>query len=477
MNGNLNPANPIMVVDDEPRILAAIDTTLRLAGLNNIMTFEDGRQFVGHLAGQQPELVLLDLMMPSIRGEELLTMITGEFPEIPVIIVTGSMDVESAVRCMKSGAFDYILKPVEEGRLLSAVTRGLEFRELRRENLALRQHILSITLDNPESFAEIVTNDRKMLAIFKYVESVAQSGQPVLITGETGTGKELVARAIHRASGRKGKFVAVNVAGLDDAVFTDTFFGHVKGAFTGADTTRCGLVKLASGGTLMLDEIGSLNQTSQLKLLRFLQEGEYLSLGLDTAVQANVRIVAATNEDLPELVKQGRLRKDFCCRLLTHHIHLPPLRERRDDIPILLNHFLAAASRELNKRKPTQPRELTTLLATYPFPGNIRELQAMAFDAVSNHESGTLSPEVFKAHMAAQGAFPAPTDLSSTKEENVIFPDNLPTLKQVTELLVAEAVKRANGVQSVAAGMLGISQQALSKRLKQEKPDRSVRLQ
>lgn len=465
-----HPQHPIVVIDDEEQILLSIDTTLRMAGMNNIVTCKDSRQVMNILASHSAEVILLDLTMPHIDGEELLAMINNEFPDIPVIIVTGAIEVETAVRCMKSGAFDYVVKPVEEGRLLSAVNHGIAFRELKLENLALKQHMLSDTLENRELFSEIVTNNKKMLAIFQYIESIAHTSQPVMITGETGTGKELIARAIHRSSGRKGNFVAVNVAGLDDNVFTDTLFGHVKGAFTGADTARQGLVEQAAGGTLMLDEVGDLSNASQVKLLRFLQEGEYLPLGVDSPKQADVRIIAVTNEDLPTLIKTGKFRKDLNYRLRTHRIHVLPLRERIDDVPFLVDHFLEVAAHELSKEKPTPPGELFALLGTYSFPGNIRELRSMVFDAMSSQQSSRLSLQVFKSNIAKeQGDVLASIGSEKTGTELIKFAGILPTIKQATKSLIEEALQRAKGNQTIAASMLGITQQALSKRLKQEK--------
>ncbi len=469
MDDTLKPQHPIMIVDDEEQILVAIDTALRMASINNTIMCQDSRKVMNLLSRHHVEIVLLDLTMPHIDGEELLGMINSEFPEIPVIVVTGAVDVETAVRCMKSGAFDYVVKPLEEGQLLTAVSRGTAFRELKRENLALKQHILSDTLEKPEIFAQIVTNNKKMLSVLQYVESISQSSQPVLITGETGTGKELVARAVHTSGDLKGAFVAVNVAGLDDHVFVDTLFGHVRGAFTGADGVRHGLVEQATGGTLMLDEIGDLSQTSQLKLLRFLQEGEYLPLGQDKPKQTTVRIVAVTNKDLLALKKAGRFRKDLYFRLQTHHIHIPPLRERMEDIPLLVNHFLEGAALALHKKKPSLPSTLCTLLGTHSFPGNVRELQAMVFDALSTHKSGTLSLHVFRSRIAQeQRNGIEPTQMVPKATEGIIFPRSLPSIKQATKMLVAEAMGRAKGNQSIAAAMLGISQQALSKRLKQE---------
>jgi DNA-binding NtrC family response regulator len=474
MSGKPHPSNPILVVDDEAAILLAIDTALQMAGLSNTLTCQDSRRVMDLLARHPVEVMLLDLTMPHIDGRELLNRVTREFPEIPVIIVTGAVDVETAVLCMKSGAFDYVIKPVETDRLVSGVNRALSFRELKRENFALKQHILTDTLEKPEAFTSIITNNKKMLSIFQYIESIAQTSQPVLIRGETGVGKELIARTLHTLSKLKGSFVAVNVAGLDDNVFSDTLFGHVRGAFTGAERDRRGLIEQASGGTLFLDEIGDLSTASQVKLLRLLQEGEYFPLGQDIAKRTDVRIVASSNVDLWERQKAGLFRKDLNYRLRTHRIYIPPLRERTDDIPLLVEHFLVEAARALDKKKPVVPNELTPLLRTYPFPGNVRELQTLVFDAVSRHKEGGLSLEVFKAHIRLYQSRENPIPQVSPHMPEagstlISFSEKLPTIKQATDLLVAEAIRRTGGNQSVAAGLLGITQQALSKRMKKKK--------
>jgi DNA-binding NtrC family response regulator len=471
MNTRPIPPHPILIVDDEAAILLSMDTVLQMAGLNNVLTCQDSRQVMNLLAGRPVEAMLLDLNMPHIDGRELLGQINQAFPEIPVIIVTGAVEVETAVQCMKSGAFDYVVKPVEDERLVSAVHRALAFRELKRENQALKQHILSDALERPEAFANIVTRNKKMLAIFQYIESIAQTSQPVLIRGETGVGKELIARVLHALSGLKGHFVAVNVAGLDDNVFSDTLFGHAKGAFTGAESERQGLIQRASGGTLFLDEIGDLSPASQVKLLRLLQENEFFPLGRDDIKRANSRIVASTNADLWELQKSGKFRKDLNFRLATHRIYVPPLRERLDDLPLLIAHFLEQAARELGKKTPTPPEELVPLLRNYPFPGNIRELKTLLFDATSRHKDGILPLDVFKAHIRRYQAREVPATEGAESgaahgQAGLAFPRKLPTIKQAADLLVAEAMKRANGNQTIAAGMLGITQQALSKRLK-----------
>ncbi len=470
MTDKPNPSNPILVIDDELSILLAIDTTLQLAGFDNIITCQDSREVAHILPGKEIEVILLDLNMPHMDGETLLSRIRRDYPDIPVIVVTGAVDVETAVKCMRSGSFDYVVKPVEEGRLLSAVSRALDFRELKRENLALKQHILKEDLEHPEVFKDIITQDKKMFSIFQYIESIAGSSQPVLIQGETGVGKELIARAVHRLSRVKGNFVAVNVAGLDDNVFSDTLFGHIKGAFTGAERERSGLIEKATAGTLFLDEIGDLSPSSQVKLLRLLQEREYFPLGMDEPRSTSARIVASTLADLKNLERSGQFRKDLNYRLATHQIHVPTLRERKGDIPLLMDHFMEKAANELGKKKPTPPDELYTLLSTYCFPGNIRELQSMIFDAVSRHKSKVLSMDVFKEHIQREQESRSPRKIPKGVDlsQPLYITGDFPTIKDATLWLVGEAMKRAKGNQSIAAGMLGISQQALSKRLKKE---------
>ncbi len=328
-------------------------------------------------------------------------------------------------------------------------------------------------INNPQAFAEIITNNETMLSFFHYAESIAQSTHPILITGETGVGKGLMAKSIYILSKLKGRFVTVNVAGLDDNIFSDTLFGHVKGAFTGADQDRHGLIRHATDGMLLLDEIGSLSQVSQIKLLRLLQDGEYLPLGQDKIEKTNARIVTSTNEDLWLLMRTEKFRKDLNFRLRTHHIHMPPLRERLDDIPLLVDHFLEKSARELEKKRPTVPKELFTRLETYSFPGNIRELEAMVHNAVTMHTGGILSMDMFKMHIKqGQDGAVSPALSSSDPDTSVTFGRNLPTIKEANKLLVMEAVKRAKNNQTLAANMLGISRQALSKRLKNLKSAR-----
>lgn len=459
-----NPVQPIMVVDDQHLSISFVSMALEKAGYNHLICCLDEREVLSTLEAREVEIVLLDLVMPHITGEKLLTEIRDRHPDIPVIVTTGTNDIATVVRCMKKGAYDYITKPIDAALLGAAVRRAIKLRELQRQNKRLTENLLSEGPVNGEHFSDIITGNRKMFALFKYCEAIAPGREPVLITGETGTGKELMARAFHAASGRKGEFVAVNVAGVDDHVFSDTLFGHEKGAFTGADKPRRGFIHKAAGGTLFLDEIGELSEASQIKLLRVIQEKEFYALGSDRPVKTDARIIVATHKNMDAMLAEGDFRQDLYFRLRTHHMDVPPLRKRSDDIPSLLEYFFEQASQEFNKKKPTYPQELIQLLKAHAFPGNVRELRAMVYDAVARHTSKTLSTESFKKYIFSSSA-PQPENGSQQK----IYVDlkTLPTIKGAVEALIDEALERSGSNQKIAAAMLGITPPALSKRLKQ----------
>ena len=465
---------PILLVDDEPQLLRSASVLLRSSGVKHVVTLDDSREVMPLLEGQEVGVVVLDLAMPHVTGQELLGEIASGYPDVPVILMTATNDLDTAVQCMQGGAIDYLVKPVEKNRFVSSVTRALEIRSLREEVLSLKEHLLTEKLHQRDAFVPVVTQSKAMHAIFRYVEAIAPSRQPVLITGETGTGKELLAQSVHRVSHGQGEMVAVNVAGLDDTMFSDTLFGHTKGAFTGADQARSGLITQAADGTLFLDEIGDLAIPSQVKLLRLLQEGTYYPLGADNPRQSSARVIVATNVDIVERVNSGAFRKDLYYRLRAHHLHIPPLRERQEDLPLLINHFLEKAAQELSKSTPTPPVELYGLLKTYAFPGNVRELEAMIFDAVAQHQGGVLSLKTFRSIAFDRRNAPDVSAQDSAALENLssLFPDSLPTLKEAEQALIAEAMQRADGNQGIAAGMLGLTRQALNKRLtRQRTPD------
>jgi DNA-binding NtrC family response regulator len=456
---------PVLVVDDEEQFLRSASFTLRSAGCTAVVTCQDSREAFARLEEHRPCLVLLDMMMPHITGRELLERITAAYPDLPVIMLTAVNEVEVAVDCIRAGAYDYLVKPVDKNRLVMSIRKALESAAITEENRTLRDSMLSGQIRNPQHFEEIVTGCGAMLNAFRYIEAVGKTTLPLLITGETGCGKELFARAFHRATGRKGEYVVVNAAGLDDTMFSDTLFGHEKGAFTGALVRRDGLVAKATGGTLFLDEIGDLRPESQVKLLRLIDDRSYYPVGSDQPQSADIRIVAATNRDLHQDQLAGGFRKDLYYRLKSHHVHLPPLRERDGDLPLLIDHFIEQAAAETGAEPPTIPPQLYTLLSTYAFPGNVRELRGMVFDAVTRHEKGILSLDTFRQQIHLNGDTSTAEQHPVATGKKVIFGDILPTLREMDELLISEALKRSEQNQSIASRLLGITRTALNKRI------------
>ncbi len=455
----------VLLVDDEPAWLNGLALALeRSTGITEPLCCSDSRHVMSLLKENRVDLILLDITMPYLTGEELLPQIVASYPEIPVIILTGINQIDLSVRCMQHGAFDFFVKTVEQQQLVAGIMRAFKMLQLEQENRQLNRHFSTNELQHPEAFTEIISQDPQVLSICKYLEAVATGPHPILILGESGTGKELFARAAHKLSRPDAPWVAVNVAGLDDNVFSDTLFGHVRGAFTGAEQARAGMIESAAGGTLFLDEIGALSQSSQVKLLRLLQEGEYLPLGADQPRKSQARVILATNADLQQQIAAGQFRKDLYYRLSTHQITLPPLRLRQD-LPQLLHHLLQKLSAELGKPAPDYPAELAVLLGTYHFPGNIRELEGMLANALGIHQKGTLSTSSFRNAIGLKNTTATAIEVTKTQAK-LRFSEALPTLEEAGQLLVEEALKRAQGNQTIAASLLGISRPALSKRLK-----------
>ena len=459
------PEIPILMVDDEPAWLHSMALSLKVsAGINHVIRCSDSRKVIDLLQQNAYSLVLLDLNMPYIDGERLLAQIKEQFPDLPTIIISGMNQIETAIRCVKAGAEDFYIKTDERERVVSGILRTLKQSELRRQNRELADQLLQRKENEHPAFAPIHTCSPKMRGIFSYIRAIARGYEPVLITGESGVGKELIARALYQIRCADQPWIAVNVAGLDDLVFSDTLFGHVKGAFTGADQPRKGMIEEAGDGVLFLDEIGDLAPTSQVKLLRLLQEGEFYPLGSDKPRRVRARFLFATNQNLTDTVEQGTFRKDLYYRLCAHHIEVPPLRERMEDIPLLLDVLTAEAALSFSCNKPQIPPELVDLLKKYHFPGNVRELRALVFDAVSLHQGKALSLQRFKDVVAVNT--PALDVADTSPHASIVFGPELPTIKQITQQLIDEALHRTGGHQSQAATLLGISPQALSKRLK-----------
>ena len=464
----------VLIVDDETNILKAYATTLKMNGFSNVMTESDSRRVMDIMDSSRIDVAILDLFMPHVTGMELLPLLRERHPEVQVIVITAAYELERAVACVKLGAFDYLVKPVDNDRLMVAMHKAFECKSLQEQVFGLRDHLVEDRLDNPDVFEEIVTRSRKMRAIFQYLEVVACSPQPVLITGESGTGKELVSRAIHRLSGCSGELVSVNLAGLDDAMFSDTLFGHKRGAFTGAEQLRDGLVVKAANGVILLDEIGDLGESSQIRLLRLIQEREFYPVGSDSPRKCEARIVCASNKCLKELVVAGRFRNDLYYRLNIHQVELPPLRSRKEDIPLLLEYFICQSAETLGIKKPSYPKELLDLLATYHYPGNIRELQGIVFDAVARSKSGMISQEPFRMVMSLRRPESSPlaaADNGSDSRRRSLEEiwGHFPTLEEAENYIVDVALASSKGNQGTAAAMLGLKRQTLNMRLRKNR--------
>ncbi|MBF0463363.1 MAG: sigma-54-dependent Fis family transcriptional regulator [Magnetococcales bacterium] len=438
----------VLLVDDDESVLLGAQYLLESHGIQPVMTLQDSRLVMPWLETNTASCVVLDLIMPFLSGQQLLPQIIHSHPNIPVVVMTASQDLENAISLMKEGAFDFLVKPVDENRFVMALRRAIEVVSLRHQVMALRDTLLGARLHSPESFAPIITRSRKMGAIFQYLEAVSTTTEPILVTGETGVGKELIAQSIHRLSHRPGKLVSVNVASLDDNMFSDTLFGHVRGAFTGAEKDREGMISQAANGTLFLDEIGDITPPSQVKLLRLLENDTYYPLGSDLPRMSQARIVAATNRNLRQRMAQGQFRQDLFFRLSSHPVEIPPLRKRTEDIPLLVAHFLNEAAASSDRPPPRIPPELISLLSIHPFPGNIRELRSLVFNAMARHRVGSvLSLESFRAAIqdhrlptAGEAGEEMPEDGTPLLE----IAGRFPSLREAEQFLVAEAMKRAN---------------------------------
>lgn len=460
------PVRKVLIVDDDADFRHELQRMLLTNGVPEVETADNGLAALERLERGGIAVLLLDMVMPGISGTELLGIVMQRYPETPVIMITAVNDIKSVVNCIKLGAFDYLPKPLDAGRLFATVIKALSFSEMNNQNRLLRDYLLGEPLVKPKIFDRIVTVNSRMKSIFKLVETVAVTQNPVLITGETGVGKELMARAVHEASNVSGSFVPVNLSGLDDAMITDSLFGHKKGAFTGASEAREGLIAKASGGTLFLDEIGDLSGESQKMLLRLLQEKEYYRLGSDVLHKSSARIVAATNRDLKAMIAQGAFRHDLYHRLTIHEIRIPPLRERRDDIPVLAQHFAQDAALRLGRKSPSLSPGLCIALRGAEFPGNVRELLNRINNAVACSPAGELTldsfPELKSSEGLNRGILKVSGDRSFTLQA---FFKSFPTIAEVEQLFVQEALKASDGRKDIAAELLGITRPTLNRKL------------
>ncbi|RJQ80854.1 MAG: sigma-54-dependent Fis family transcriptional regulator [Desulfobacteraceae bacterium] len=446
--------NKILVVDDESDFLESIRRGLITSGFKGIRTESDPHAAASALEnGESFDVALIDITMPAMSGIELLEFFKKTHPSTECIMITALDEARTAVECLKKGAYDYLVKPVSKENLLSSINRALERKRL-RDILSVDQKRSIPALSNPEAFAAIKTRNAHMLKILKVAELHAGSDSPVLITGETGTGKELLARAVHTASPRCDyPFTPINMDALSETLFDDQFFGHAKGAFTGADQDRAGFLESTHKGTLFLDEIGNLPLELQGRLLRVLQDGEFIKIGTNRPRKVDVRIIAATNKDLDRMMSKNQFRKDLFYRLSGGWVHLPHLRERKDDIPLLIDGFLkefcGPGGAEL------EPETMGFLMA-YDYPGNIRELKSIIKSAVSLAQGqpihiACLPPQLQKT----------PHNPASARESSAA----LPTLAQLEKEHILKVYRMRNNNKAECARALDIGINTLRRKL------------
>ena len=381
----------VIIIDDDQSILNYLRLFLLQTGKFEIETLNDSKKAFQVIEKGNYDILLLDMYMPSVSGLDILKFIKEQSIDLITIVLTGVEDIDLAIAAMKLGTFEYFLKPIDDNKLLDVLDTAIEKIKIKRTKKQSKEALSIKTLKHPDAFKEIITQHEKIIEIFHLVEKIAVTDSSVLIWGESGTGKELIAKAIHKLSPRKDKkFITVNAGVFANEIFSSEFFGHTKGAFTGAVSDKKGLIEEANGGTLFLDEIGELSQPIQVKLLRVLQEGDFYRVGSTVKFTTDVRIIAATNKDLFEEIQNGRFRKDLFFRLNINSIFLPPLRDRRNDIELLAFHFLEVFNKKYDKKIEGISDAVLKNLKNYSFPGNIRELMNIINSAVIIESSGEI---------------------------------------------------------------------------------------
>jgi len=448
----MSDAGKVLIIDDDDSLRRVIEYTLQQSGYT-VTAVSDGESGLEYFAREQPPVVITDVQMPGMTGYEVLQRLRAANPQVQVVVITAFGTVEQAVTAMKEGAFDYLTKPFSRDELLLVVRRAFEFLALRSENARLRQQ-----LSDRVDLSQLVGSSPAMQAVCERVRRVATSDAPVLLQGESGTGKELVARAIHFGGARRdSSFVPVNCAAIPAELLESELFGHVKGAFTGAVRDRAGKFAQADGGTLFLDEIGEMPLHLQPKLLRALQEMEIEPVGSGKTQRVDVRIVAASNRDLEQEVAAGRFREDLFYRLAVIPLPLPALRERRDDIPLLVRHFLAR--HEQGGRIPVAAAALDALCA-YDWPGNVRELQNVLEQAVLLRAGDGIERDDLPPRLQAAASSPATGEASVLNLPEAGFP-----LAELEREAVLQALQRCGWNQTRAAKFLHIPRHTLVYRM------------
>jgi len=447
----------ILAIDDDPGVLRYLFILLMQTGKYEVKTLEDSTKALPELDQGRYDVLLLDMDMPGVSGLDILKYARDHHPDLETIVLTGVEDVQLAVTAMKLGAYDYLSKPVNNDLLLLVLERALERRRLKDRVQELREDFRFEDLKNKEAFRDMITRSPAIIKILRYAERIADSQSSVLIWGESGTGKELIARAIHAVSPRRQeRFIAVNAGVFVNELFASEFFGHMKGSFSGAYSDKKGFLEAANRGTLFLDEIGELSLPIQVKLLRVLQEGEYFRLGSTQNQKVDVRIIAATNKDLQVEIKKGNFRKDLFFRLNINSIYLPPLREHKEDIPLLAYHFLDKYNKVHKKQIQEIAEPVMNLLQQYAYPGNIRELENIINNMVSVETSDKLTRSSLPSYFSE--AFKDYKGLSPSLEEK--------TLQELEREYIGKILEKTGGNRSRAAKILGISRVNLISKIK-----------
>ncbi|OJF77655.1 MAG: transcriptional regulator [Treponema sp. CETP13] len=438
----------ILVIDDEKNIREGLGASLQMEGWN-VALAENGNKGLERFGKGDIDLVITDLRMPGITGEEVLSKVMAQNPSVPVIILTGHGSIDSAVDAMRNGAYDFLTKPLNLDQLTMIVKRALQGREL-----AIKHRELQEELNSSKSFESIIGKSSEMQKIFQMVRKAAKSKASVLITGESGVGKELIANALHNLSDRKdNSMIKVHCAALSENLLESELFGHEKGAFTGAVNRTRGRFELANNGTIFLDEIGEIDQNVQIKILRVLQEKKFERVGGEQTLEVDVRVVAATNRNLLEEIKEGRFREDLYYRLNVVHIHVPPLRERKDDIPLMITSFLQEFAKESGKKIEGIDNRTRSALYKYDWPGNIRQLRNCIESAVVMCSGNVITFDDLP---------PGIVDDSDTN--TISIPTGIP-MAEAEKILIAENLAINKGNKSKTADILGIGRKTLHRKI------------
>jgi len=450
-----NNGRHILIVDDEPLVRRSLSELLTLSGYA-VSTASDGKEALNLLKSYDADIIITDIKMPQMDGIQLLRQIRSLNRDIPVILITGYASIENAVDAMKEGAYDYVTKPIVDSEIKIVLDRLIKQRQLLEENIKLKEQLSAGSRDK---FHEIVGKSAKMQKIYTLIEAITATRANVLIHGESGTGKRLIAHAIHNCNEQeRGKpFIEVSCGALSETLLESELFGHVKGAFTSAIKDKAGRFELASGGTIFLDEIDAFSPALQVKLLRVLQEGEFERVGDNKTIKVDIRVIVATNQNLQELIKQGKFRKDLYYRLNIISIAVPPLRERKDDIPLLIIDLIKKHSKHISKKIEGVSKEALSKFTDYDWPGNIRELENVIERAIILSKGPMINvedlPDFF--HNLEETKEPCTDDKLRLKE----------ALRSPEKSLILKALQSTSGNRNETARILGINRTTLYKKM------------